>query len=164
MLSDENISIIADEVSQLAEDDLSKSNYMFLKNTVKELEKQKSNLIKSLKLGTNSESFQKMIYQEFESIEKQVNEVEKEIRKEENIYQSISKEQIMFFLTNLRNGNIHDAKYRKMLIDVLINKIYLFDDKVKIVFTTQHDKVEFKIDFIEGMEMSSYLKHSSPVH
>lgn len=69
--------------------------------------------------------------------------------------------EIKFFLTNIRNGNIEDLKYQKALIAVLINKIYLYDDKMTIIFNTQNTPVEISSDLISKAE-SSFLTENAP--
>ena len=44
--------------------------------------------------------------------------------------------EIKFFLTSLKKGNADDIKYRKVLITTFINSIYLYDDKVTLIFNS----------------------------
>ena len=44
---------------------------------------------------------------------------------------------IRFFLSQFRKGDINDPKYRQGLVDMLVNKIYLYDDKMTILCNTQ---------------------------
>ena len=48
---------------------------------------------------------------------------------EEKVYPVLTVPRIKFFLTSLKEGNMKDVKYRKTLISVFVNKIYLYDDK-----------------------------------
>ena len=52
----------------------------------------------------------------------------------------------------MKKGNINDQKYRQMLINVLIYKIYLYDDSITILFNTQNKPVEKNIPRIEVLE------------
>ena len=69
--------------------------------------------------------------------------------------------EIKFFLSNLRNGSIDDIKYQKTLVSVLVNKIYLYDDKMTIVYNTQNTPVEISSDLISKAE-SSFLTENAP--
>ena len=40
-----------------------------------------------------------------------------------------------------RNGDIHDKTYRKFLIQIFVNRIYLYDDKFTITFNTGDEEV-----------------------
>ncbi len=55
----------------------------------------------------------------------------------------------------MKNGDINDVKYRRALITVLINKIYLYDDKATIIFNTQDRPVEITEDLLNDIEGSS---------
>lgn len=38
----------------------------------------------------------------------------------------------------IQKDNIEDIKYKKVLINILVNKIYLYDDNAIIIFNTQN--------------------------
>src|SRR5699024_12730855 len=48
-----------------------------------------------------------------------------------------SMEGIRFFLNQFRKGDINDPKYRHGLVEMLVNKIYLYDDKMTVLRNTQ---------------------------
>ena len=48
-----------------------------------------------------------------------------------------SMEGIRFFLNQFRKGDINDPKYRHGLVEMLVNKIYLYDDKMTVLCNTQ---------------------------
>ena len=49
----------------------------------------------------------------------------------------VTASQVRFYLTELKKGNINTKKYRRLLIDTFIYKIYLYDEKMVITYTTQ---------------------------
>ncbi|HKL42125.1 MAG TPA: recombinase family protein [Clostridia bacterium] len=159
-LTDKNIDKIVKEVMKICEEDKDTSNYKILEKRLKKLKTQKQNLIESLKESSSNQNFRTMIFEEFEKIENKELVLEKEMLKEENLMNTLTPEHILFFLNDLRKGDIKDYRYRQLLVDVFINKIYLYDDKITIVFNVSHEKTEFDLDFLEKME-SSYLKHST---
>ena len=55
---------------------------------------------------------------------------------------TVTKRQIKWFLTELRNGDVNDIKYRKKLINAFVRKIYLYDDKMTILFNSQDGHFE----------------------
>ena len=61
--------------------------------------------------------------------------------------------QVKFFLKQIRSGNVNSLKYRKLLVNVLINKIYLYDDNVTIFFNTQDKEYSSKVPTIEEAEV-----------
>ena len=48
-----------------------------------------------------------------------------------------SMEGIRFFLNQFRKGDINDPKYRHGLVEMLVNKIYLYDEKMTVLRNTQ---------------------------
>ena len=62
---------------------------------------------------------------------------------------------IVQFLKDLKKGRINDNLYRKMLIDVFVNKIYLYEDgRIMLLFTTQANPCEDKIPPLNWLESS----------
>lgn len=62
--------------------------------------------------------------------------LEREIALEEKSYPMLTIPKVKFFLTDLKKGNINDIKYRKTLISVFVNAIYLYDDKITLIFNS----------------------------
>lgn len=57
-----------------------------------------------------------------------------EIDKEKSSLLPLSRDEIVYLLDSLRNGDPHDIKYQKRLIDVFIHRIYIYDDKLLITY------------------------------
>lgn len=96
-------------------------------------------------------------------------EVEKKIKTEESKLINLTKEQIKDFLLQLKNGNKNSIKYKKMLITIFVNKIFLYDDKLTIIFNVGKDSVSADFPFLvettdtNNCDMSLYLnKLASP--
>ena len=74
--------------------------------------------------------------------------------------------QIKFFLKEMRSGKIDDINYCKMLVNVLISKIYLYDDNITIIFNTQNKPYKEKTPLIEELDEKlgdcSYKERSAP--
>lgn len=47
---------------------------------------------------------------------------------------NITEQQIKYFLLKIKDGDINDIKYRKTLVTLFVNKIYVYDDEVTIIF------------------------------
>ena len=81
------------------------------------------------------ESVRKSLYLEVPELEQEHTRLEKEIALEEKAYPVLTVPKVKFFLTDLKNGNINDIKYRKTLISVFVNKI-LYDDRITFIFNS----------------------------
>lgn len=143
------------------EKDKENSNLKRLNKLLKDNEKQKANLFDSLKI-CELDDVKKSIFEEISKMEKQHKEIQNEIKLEQVQYLNLEEPQIIYFLTQLRNGSLDNEKYRKTLINVLIYKIYLYDDNVTIVFTTQEEHYEKRVPTIEELECSFKGKVEQP--
>jgi hypothetical protein len=72
-------------------------------------------------------------------------QLEKAIAEESSKHHVLTIQEVRFFLHKLKDGDINDIKYRKTLINVLVNRIYLYDDKMTILYNTQDGQSSFPI-------------------
>ncbi|MDD4406722.1 MAG: recombinase family protein [Bacilli bacterium] len=153
-LTDENINLIANIVVELAEKDKENSNLKKLNKLLKDNEKQKNNLFDSLKI-CELDNVRKSIFEEISKVDTERIGLEKEIIEEESKFVKITVPQVKYFLNHLKKGNIDDESYRKRIINVLVYKVYLYDDNdITILFTIQNKVFEGKIPSIEDIESS----------
>lgn len=136
ILTDENIEKISNAIVELVEKEKNNSNISHLEKTLKENEKQKENLLNALKI-CDIDSVRKSIFEEIAKMEDEHKKIENEMIFESSQNIEITKSQIKFFLTEMKNGNIEDIKYKKLLINVLIDKVYLYDNNLTIIFNVQ---------------------------
>lgn len=64
-------------------------------------------------------------------------------------------ERYPLFLNQFRKGDINDPKYHKGLVDMLVNKIYLYDDKMTVLCNTQDG--HFDVDLKEVSSLKGQL-------
>ena len=146
ILTDECIDYIAKTVFELAENEKNTSNLKRLNRLLLENEKQRNNLFSSLKI-CEIESVRKSIFDEIAKMEQEHKELERDILMEESQHMNLSMREIKYYLNNMRNGNTNDERYRKMLINLLVNSIYLYDDKFLIVFNIKNKTAEVEISW-----------------
>ena len=80
--------------------------------------------------------------------------IEKEYEIEKSKYTVLKLPEVLFFLSKLKNGDINDIKYKKILINTFINKIYLYDNNMIIIFNTQDKEININIPNIEKIDSS----------
>jgi hypothetical protein len=150
-LTDKNIERIANNVVKLYE----KQQDMFiikrLKSSISANNSKMNNLVTSLS-ETESESVRKIILNEIGDLEKEIKGLERELAREQKKQLDITVDNIKFFLTDLRNGYVDTPRYRKTLINALVNKVYLYDDNMIIIINTQEKGVEVDMDTLFNME------------
>ena len=160
LLTNENIDIIANTIVKLAEEEKEKTRIKMLEKALRKNEKAKANLFAFIK-DCEIDNIRKSTYEEMEKIEKEHKQIEEQIRIEENNIVKVTVQQIKFFLKELRKIDISDIRYRQMLINMLVYKVFLYDDNLTIVFTTQNKFYSERIPKLSELE-SSFLGNQLP--
>ncbi|MBQ7956945.1 MAG: hypothetical protein IJ279_02815, partial [Clostridia bacterium] len=118
------------------------------------------NLLDAIQQGIITESTKERLVE----LEDKRKELEKEIAKEEAAKPVITKEHIMCWFENLKKYNIKNATHRRRLVDVFINAIYLFDDKIVLVFNFKDNTKRTKKEEIQKSPLSSALNNCCAPH
>ena len=135
LLTDQNIDRIAKEVVAICEAEKETTNLIRLKQALAENERKYKNLMNAI-MECNMENLRKSLYEQAPELEQEHARLEKEIALEEKAYPILTVPKVKFFLNQLKNGNVNDLKYRKALINVFVNAIYLYDDKITLIFNS----------------------------
>lgn len=143
LLTDKNIEKIAKEVVAVCEAEKDTTNFKRLKNSLSDNNRKCKNLIDAI-AECSIEGVRKSLYEKVSQVEQEQKTIEKEIALEEKVTPTLTIPKIEFFLKALKKGDINDMKYRRTLISVFINKIYLYDHKVTLFFNSGDKPV--KID------------------
>lgn len=136
---------IAGKIVKLVEKDNVKNKLSdALKAQLNGIEKSLNNLLSALEKGIISETVQTRI----KELEVQQKALTLQIQQEElNEKQPlITKENILFFLERFKNLNTEDETAKEMLIETFINKIYIDDEYLRIIFNTSERTNETRID------------------
>ncbi|MDO4269806.1 MAG: recombinase family protein [Eubacteriales bacterium] len=163
-LTDQNIAVIVREVAAVFQSDYEHSVLKHLRQTLRDTEKAIDHLLASLELGQAADVITERIAQR--SAEKKA--LQEQIAEEERSQYAPSEDEILFFLTSLKNGDINDAQYRRMLINIFINRIYLYDDKLTLFFNTGTKTTEVtnsllnETEQVDGGSRCSSVRQSTP--
>lgn len=140
LLTTENINKIAKNVVAICEAEKDTSNVKQLKKLLADNERRHKNTINAI-MECDIESVRKTLYAKIPQLESEHAELEKEIAQEEAVLPTLTVPQIKFFLTALKKGNVNDMKYRRTLINIFVNKIFLYDDRMTITFNSGDEAV-----------------------
>lgn len=143
MLTDKNISKIAKEIIKENKKDNDNANIKYIKKQMNKNQQQQANLLESLSM-CNIDTVRQSIFDKIEKLQLAYSELEKELSIEKLKNIELTENDIIFFLNRFKNGNIDDVKYRKALIDIFVKSIYLYEDKVTIIFNV--DNISITID------------------
>lgn len=147
-LTDENIATIAKEIAAIYKRDRENGDYKRFEKLLSENRKQSDNLMDALKYGKATE----MIAVELEKLGTAKTEIERQLMLEKVRRVDLGEEEITFFMLKLRNGDFNDMQYRRILITVFINAIYLYDDRLTVLFNTSGQPVEVTESLIDTIE------------
>lgn len=62
--------------------------------------------------------------------------------------------EVRFFLNQFRKGDVNDLKYRQALVDTFVNRIYLYDDKMTVLYNTQDSHSDVTIDDLSSSRVA----------
>ena len=136
MLTKENIRIIADNVIAFLEQEKDLSEIKKLQKSLKKCEQEIESLLASIRQAT-SDNVRNLLISELEKAQEQQKGLKAQLEFEEANNMPVTASEIRFYLTELKKGNINTKKYKRALIDTFIYKIYLYDEKMVINYTTQ---------------------------
>ena len=151
LLSPSNIEKIAQSVATLCEAERDTSNLRYLQKQLADSERKMNNAINAIS-ETDSKLLRENLYKKIEQLESEQEKLRNEISKETMPLPSLTEPKIRFFLNALKKGSITDIKYRKMLISIFVNKIYLYDDRLTITFNSGDDTVEINDRLLSELE------------
>ena len=149
LLTDKNIKDIAKNVYEICQKENSQSCLIkALEKEIKELNKNIENLLIALENGQNADLISERITQKRVELVKAEEQLESEKLKLVNL----TEEQIIFFLEDLRNGDINDIKYRKTLVNIFVNRIYLYDDKYTMLLNVGNKRITINNILLKEMD------------
>ena len=151
LLSAENIRRIAKEVMTMASAEKDTSELKRLKKLLIENERKQKNTIDAI-TESDIESVRKALGAKIPELEEEHRGLEQLIAKEEEVYPTLTEEEILFFLNALKKGRVDDVKYCKMLISVFVNRIYLYDDRITITFNSGDKPVTVNDEMLSDLE------------
>lgn len=161
LLTAKNIAKISKKVVKFCNDENKNSNVSYLQKQLKEAETQTNNLIDSLKI-CELNSAKQAIFEEIEKMENAKTNLRKELAIEEKFIVKLTVDEVEFFLNSLKNGKIDDIKYRKALINIFVNSIYLYDNEILIIFNSGSTPIKVNINLLADIEKSTKSFYEAP--
>lgn len=128
VLQDDVIQWIADNAVKFQQQARSESDVGLIEQSLAESRKSQNNIMAAIEAGIFTSTTKNRLME----VEANITQLEKSlaIAKAKNV--QIDREKIVFSLEKYRNGDIHDKKYQKNMIDSFVKKVILFDDKIEI--------------------------------
>ncbi len=140
-----------------------------LQKKLAEIERKHKNIMEAI-TDCDDRELRQSFFAEAKKIEEERENIEVEIAREQKSRPTeMSESHIKFFLAGLKKGDINDIKYRKVLISVFVNEIYLYDDRLTMIFNsgdepvTISDKLLSEIEVSNGADKILFLDKSAPL-
>lgn len=160
-LTKDNIDYVSKQIFSIIKSNQDNTDLNKMQENYKKLEKQKTKIIQMI-YECEVESVRKNFYNELANIEDEIKQLSFGITKEESKYINITATEIKFFLNKLKKGSIANFHYKKTLINTLINKVLLYEDRLTLVFNINNVEQEITISLLENLESSSFKVSALP--
>lgn len=151
LLTDGNIRRIAKEIIKIAQSDEAFAILRGLEASLQKLQREQKNQMVNLRKCT-SDIVRDMIVADIEKISLEIKDTERQISVEKANHITITEDQVIDRLSKLAAGNILDVTYRRSLIRIFVNKIYIYDDKITITFKIGDEEVEITKEILDKIE------------
>ena len=135
VLKDEEIDRIANAIVALQERE--DPTLPALNHQLAECEKAIENMLNAIQMGILTESTKERL----EQLEEQKKSLKQSILQTQIARPRYTKPQIVNWISRFKYGNVNDPEYQRQIIDIFINAIYVFDDKLAFTYNF-HDGTE----------------------
>ena len=151
MLTDSNIQRIAEAIEAVFKSEFDSSAMKRIKSAIQEADTAIENLWQALEKGQSVDTIMERINKRQE----EKAELEAQLAIEAKKERIISAQEVTHFLSVLQKSNFDDPLNRRAVINIFLNKIYLYDDKFRLVLNGSGQPVE--IDDIMLDEIDDYF-------
>lgn len=141
LLTDENIELICSEIEKLNKTESGASNIRYIERQIKDKKKAISNLLTAIEKGNLSD----IITERLSALNDEVKELTERLEEETalvNDSKLLNAKAVKFFFYQLRNGKADDILYRKMLVNIFVNKVFVYDNKLVIFHNMGGKEIE----------------------
>jgi len=150
VLCDDVIERIADSAVDLQKQE--NITLPFLQKQLSDIQKRIDNLLTAIEEGLLNASAKERL----DGLEMKKADLEIAIAKEKIEKTPLSKDQIVFWISKFKYGDINDIEYQRQMVDIFINSVYLFEDRVVIVFNFKDGTTTISLTELESA-VESYI-------
>ena len=150
VLQDDMLEHIADRVMEYqARDTDGAALIEQYQGELKETETAISGILRAIEAGMFTPSMKERM----EELEGQKAELQADIEREQINLQTVSRDEVLFFLHQFQGGSPEDPKYCQQLVDAFVNSIWLYDDKIVITYNYSGEGGKVTLEMVsEAME------------
>ena len=142
---------IADKTLEYMSSGQKNEEIKILADRLQNIRSQKENTLKAIRMGVIAKSVQEML----EQLEADESSLKAKLSIAESQVKNLpSKDMLLAFIESFKDGDVEDKRYQEALIDAFLVRVYVYDDRFKIVFTVgqqaEEAEVPFDIDEVEN--------------
>lgn len=167
VLAPERIEYISEHVVEKYNSEFNNDNISILEKRSKRIERELNDCVDTL-IKAKSQTMIAKVNERFEALEIQKNDIDIELSKLRIAAKvKLTKDDIVTWLNGFCKGDPLEEDFRRRIIDVFINAVYLYDDKLVIYYNIEDGKQISYIDMIDStseaeLEFSDIKCNSSP--
>lgn len=163
VLREDVIEWMADAIMNFQRELKSKSQLAYYQDKLVDVKRALDNIIKAVEAGIISETMKSRLME----LEGEQRELQAQIAAERNAIPTVTREQIIYWMESFRAGDVDDQEFKQQLFSNFLVSVYLYDDKMKIVYRYDKDEqsdVPVTLDDIEsdGGECSFNVSSGPP--
>lgn len=163
VLTDERRKYISERVVKQYDKDFSKEKINKLRKKLANIDIELNNCAEALIKSRNASIIEK-INNKAEQLEMQKEDAEIELAELQIATDiKITYDEVYKWLEKFCKGDLFDVEFRKRIIDVLINSVFLYDDKVVIYYNIKDSKQVSYIEMLEKSEGVDVLNGSDSI-
>ena len=141
LLTDDAIQEMADMAISQTEKDLRENTRIpELSERMKETESGIANITKAVEKGIASDALMSRLVE----LEKEKKNLLRLLAEEEKYVCKIDRDQIIYWLTKFKDGNIEDEKFKRIIIDLMVNSVTVWDEPDGFRITTAYNLTSCK--------------------
>ena len=148
LLTKDKIELLAKKIIEYLNKDKDTENLRRIQRALSQNEKQQQNVIEALS-NCDNQILRENLFAKFREIDSAKQELTTELSEEMKKDVPLDYDDIVAFLNSLRKGNVQDLLYKKTLVNILVNKVFLYDDKLTIFLNVSNKEIEITKDLIE---------------
>ena len=161
--SDDFINTVADRCIEYQQREKDQSALHALEARQKQNEKAIRNLLAAIETGIITPTTKSRMME----LESERAQIEKGIARELISEPTLERDQVVYFLEKMRDGDANDEMYQIFLIDTFLNAVYLYDDKIifALNYTGENSKVTLKLienAFQSAADCSCFAPSTAP--
>ena len=156
VLQPDRLEYISNRVAEVFNESIDVSDELAdLKSQRAALEREFQKLVDKY-INTSSPHMIESINKRADEIDALLNELDAQIVEAEGImkYDRLEPEDIKKWLKGFCNGDPLDEKFQRRVIDVLVNSVYIYDDKIVIYFNVRDGK---QVSYMQMIDETSYI-------